>query len=314
MAARCTMAYARPSAIAVLPTPGSPRRMGLFLERRARICITRPTSCSRPNTFGGGGGDGERAGSCGCGPGGSPGAGESGRGAARALTGSTLPARTWAHRSRQNSSSARGPLSLCAGAWQGRGQEIISRGRSLQGDAHAARGADAAAMNPLAPHAALSPHRALLLGRRLRLLHALDAARRLRLERVDVHAHAGGGGGRGGSASRVSGGHHPEPHAGRRSGLLPPLARSAVPGAPRSAPPHLTSTRRARQSPCPSIASRMCSGLMYVTAERLHSCGGQAAGAQRADQPRAASKRAKPRRLHASPVPRHQRCPAPSAP
>mmetsp|Transcript_180 Transcript_180/g.464 ORF Transcript_180/g.464 Transcript_180/m.464 type:complete len:238 (-) Transcript_180:710-1423(-) len=45
-----TMLRASPSAIAVLPTPGSPSRMGLFFWRRARICMTRLTSLSRPMT------------------------------------------------------------------------------------------------------------------------------------------------------------------------------------------------------------------------------------------------------------------------
>mmetsp|Transcript_30002 Transcript_30002/g.57628 ORF Transcript_30002/g.57628 Transcript_30002/m.57628 type:complete len:246 (+) Transcript_30002:1709-2446(+) len=45
-----TMRRARPSAMAVLPTPGSPNRMGLFFWRRARICMTRATSRSRPMT------------------------------------------------------------------------------------------------------------------------------------------------------------------------------------------------------------------------------------------------------------------------
>mmetsp|Transcript_10026 Transcript_10026/g.21447 ORF Transcript_10026/g.21447 Transcript_10026/m.21447 type:complete len:346 (-) Transcript_10026:205-1242(-) len=70
---RCTMAYARPSAMAVLPTPGSPSRMGLFLVRRARIWVTRDTSRSRP------------------------------------ITGSMRLARTSAHRSLQYSSSILGP-------------------------------------------------------------------------------------------------------------------------------------------------------------------------------------------------------------
>ena len=39
-----------PSAIAVLPTPGSPTRIGLFLVRRERICKTRRISSSRPIT------------------------------------------------------------------------------------------------------------------------------------------------------------------------------------------------------------------------------------------------------------------------
>ena len=42
------MRQARPSAIAVLPTPASPTSSGLFLRRRHRIWITRSTSCSRP--------------------------------------------------------------------------------------------------------------------------------------------------------------------------------------------------------------------------------------------------------------------------
>jgi hypothetical protein len=36
-----TILWAMPSAIAVLPTPGSPIRQGLFLVRRLRICTTR---------------------------------------------------------------------------------------------------------------------------------------------------------------------------------------------------------------------------------------------------------------------------------
>mmetsp|Transcript_10992 Transcript_10992/g.28145 ORF Transcript_10992/g.28145 Transcript_10992/m.28145 type:complete len:253 (+) Transcript_10992:673-1431(+) len=44
------MRCARPSAIAVLPTPGSPMRMGLFLVRRERTVIARRTSSSRPMT------------------------------------------------------------------------------------------------------------------------------------------------------------------------------------------------------------------------------------------------------------------------
>ena len=41
---------AKPSAIAVLPTPGSPIRIGLFFVRRLRICNTRRISSSRPIT------------------------------------------------------------------------------------------------------------------------------------------------------------------------------------------------------------------------------------------------------------------------
>ena len=42
--------WARPSTMAVLPTPGSPRMSGLFFWRRASTCITRSTSRSRPMT------------------------------------------------------------------------------------------------------------------------------------------------------------------------------------------------------------------------------------------------------------------------
>ena len=45
-----TMRWARPSAMAVLPTPGSPMRAGLFLRRRERIWTTRSISFSRPMT------------------------------------------------------------------------------------------------------------------------------------------------------------------------------------------------------------------------------------------------------------------------
>ncbi len=44
------MRSASPSAIAVLPTPGSPISTGLFFVRRERICITRRISWSRPIT------------------------------------------------------------------------------------------------------------------------------------------------------------------------------------------------------------------------------------------------------------------------
>ncbi len=44
------MRSARPSAIAVLPVPGSPMSAGLFLVRRARICTVRRISSSRPIT------------------------------------------------------------------------------------------------------------------------------------------------------------------------------------------------------------------------------------------------------------------------
>ncbi len=42
--------WASPSARAVLPTPGSPMRQGLFLVRRERIWVTRSISRSRPMT------------------------------------------------------------------------------------------------------------------------------------------------------------------------------------------------------------------------------------------------------------------------
>ena len=44
------MASARPSTIAVLPTPGSPISTGLFLVRRVRIWVTRRISSERPIT------------------------------------------------------------------------------------------------------------------------------------------------------------------------------------------------------------------------------------------------------------------------
>ena len=45
-----TIRWARPSTIAVLPTPGSPISTGLFLVLRDRIWITRRISASRPMT------------------------------------------------------------------------------------------------------------------------------------------------------------------------------------------------------------------------------------------------------------------------
>lgn len=45
-----TMALARPSAMAVLPTPGSPSRMGLFFLFLASTCTTLATSLSLPIT------------------------------------------------------------------------------------------------------------------------------------------------------------------------------------------------------------------------------------------------------------------------
>ena len=45
-----TMWWARPSTMAVFPTPGSPISTGLFFVRRDRSWITRRTSFSRPTT------------------------------------------------------------------------------------------------------------------------------------------------------------------------------------------------------------------------------------------------------------------------
>ena len=45
-----TMRWASPSTTAVLPTPGSPMRTGLFLVRRESTCTTRRISASRPMT------------------------------------------------------------------------------------------------------------------------------------------------------------------------------------------------------------------------------------------------------------------------
>ena len=45
-----TMRIASPSAIAVLPTPGSPIRTGLFFVRRESTCMQRRISSSRPIT------------------------------------------------------------------------------------------------------------------------------------------------------------------------------------------------------------------------------------------------------------------------
>jgi hypothetical protein len=45
-----TILRARPSAIAVLPTPGSPTNSGLFFCRRQRIWMVRSSSLSRPIT------------------------------------------------------------------------------------------------------------------------------------------------------------------------------------------------------------------------------------------------------------------------
>jgi hypothetical protein len=44
------MRWLNPSTMAVLPTPGSPMRTGLFLVRRDSTCITRSISRSRPMT------------------------------------------------------------------------------------------------------------------------------------------------------------------------------------------------------------------------------------------------------------------------
>ena len=43
-----TIACANPSATAVLPTPASPTRHGLFFVRRDSTCITRSISLPRP--------------------------------------------------------------------------------------------------------------------------------------------------------------------------------------------------------------------------------------------------------------------------
>jgi hypothetical protein len=43
-----TIFFAKPSAMAVLPTPASPTSSGLFLRRRHRICAVRSTSAARP--------------------------------------------------------------------------------------------------------------------------------------------------------------------------------------------------------------------------------------------------------------------------
>ena len=45
-----TIRWARPSTIAVLPTPGSPISTGLFLVRRDSTWTTRRISVSRPMT------------------------------------------------------------------------------------------------------------------------------------------------------------------------------------------------------------------------------------------------------------------------
>lgn len=45
-----TIFWAKPSTTAVLPTPGSPVKTGLFLVRRFKISITRSISLSRPIT------------------------------------------------------------------------------------------------------------------------------------------------------------------------------------------------------------------------------------------------------------------------
>ncbi len=43
-----TIKLAKPSAIAVLPTPASPTKSGLFLRRRVNTCKVRSSSESRP--------------------------------------------------------------------------------------------------------------------------------------------------------------------------------------------------------------------------------------------------------------------------
>ncbi len=47
---RATILRAKPSAIAVLPTPGSPMRIGLFFRLRESICMLRRISSSLPMT------------------------------------------------------------------------------------------------------------------------------------------------------------------------------------------------------------------------------------------------------------------------
>jgi len=47
---RLAMRCARPSTMAVFPTPGSPMSTGYFFVRRHRICTTRSTSPSRPTS------------------------------------------------------------------------------------------------------------------------------------------------------------------------------------------------------------------------------------------------------------------------
>ncbi len=47
---RLTMSWAKPSTMALLPTPGSPIRIGLFFFLRPSISLTRIISRSRPTT------------------------------------------------------------------------------------------------------------------------------------------------------------------------------------------------------------------------------------------------------------------------
>ena len=44
----CSIKYAKPSANAVLPTPASPTKSGLFLRRRHKTCNKRSISILRP--------------------------------------------------------------------------------------------------------------------------------------------------------------------------------------------------------------------------------------------------------------------------
>ena len=45
-----TIRWAKPSTMAVLPTPGSPINTGLFFVRRDKTCTVRRISSSRPMT------------------------------------------------------------------------------------------------------------------------------------------------------------------------------------------------------------------------------------------------------------------------
>ena len=90
-----TIFSARPSAMAVLPTPGSPIRQGLFFVRRERIWMTRWISSSRP------------------------------------ITGSSRPLRASAVRSRVNSRSVLALLSSLVEGLLLVLSSLLARGRSL---------------------------------------------------------------------------------------------------------------------------------------------------------------------------------------